>query len=91
MAADRTCEQNKITIDNRSICEITGVNEVISFDEYSIVLVTSFGDLEIEGEELKINGFSTEKQTLSVTGKIGGLLYLDASDKKRSSKKRSSR
>lgn len=91
MAADRTCEQNKITIDNRSICEITGVNEVISFDEYSIVLVTSFGDLEIEGEELKIKGFSTEKQTLSVTGKIGGLLYLDASDKKHSAKKRSSR
>ena len=91
MTAEKSCEQNRIVIDNRSSCEITGVSEVVSFDEYSIMLVSSFGDMEIEGEELKITSFSTEKGTLSVCGKISGLLYLDASDKKRPPKKRGSR
>ena len=91
MNPDKLLDSCRIVIDNRSTCEISGVLEVLNFDEYSILLVTSYGDMELEGEELKIISFSTEKGILSVSGKIRGTLYFDTSDKKRASIKRSIR
>ena len=45
-----------ISIDDRKQMKITGVSEVDSFDEQTVVLSTDLGRLTIKGENLKITG-----------------------------------
>ena len=66
---------NLITLDNRSRLVVTGVNDVDSFDEKSIVAYTDYGQLNIQGEELNIKKLSTESGELEVEGAVSALIY----------------
>lgn len=50
-------EDNKssLSLENRKKLTLSGVIEVISFDEQKIDLTTNLGNLTIKGEELKMN------------------------------------
>ena len=63
---------------DRTRLEITGVENVESFTDVSVVLHSNAGDLSIEGENLHIDQFSTESGNLTVTGRIDGVLYYAA-------------
>jgi len=66
---------HQLTLNERSTLNMTGVTEVISFDESAVVLRTSLGDLVIQGKELKLKTLSPEGGQLSVRGKISALAY----------------
>ena len=88
MSVDKSLRKHCISIIDRTTCEISGVEEILCFDEYSICVLSSMGELEIEGEELKIGSFTSDTGLLSVSGKICGILYNEDFGKKhRSSKK----
>lgn len=89
--SDKGFETHTIVINNRRLSELSGIDDVISFDDNSITAHSALGDMLIEGEELKIDNFSGEKGTLTVSGKINGVYYLELHDKKRYSKKRGSK
>ena len=42
-------EKNDILIRSRKHIDITGVRDVVSFDDRTVMLVTSGGDLAVEG------------------------------------------
>ena len=52
-------EDNKsnLALEDRKKLTLSGVIEVISFDEQKIDLTTKLGNLTIKGEELKMNKF----------------------------------
>ncbi len=81
---------HKITVDDRRHSVLTGIDDVISFDDISISVHSALGDMIIEGEELKIENFSAEKGILTIIGKINGLYYTEQMNRKRHSKKRAS-
>ena len=54
---------------------MTGVAEVISFDESLVVLNTSLGVLTVQGQELKLKTLSLEGGQVSVDGQISALTY----------------
>lgn len=56
---------------------MTGVNEVKLFDEETVVLDTSAGQLTIKGEELYIEAFSNTSGELSMRGRIMAFAYKD--------------
>lgn len=85
---EKSFESHSITINNRRSSELTGIDDVISFDDNSISVHSALGNLIIDGEDLKIEGFSGEKGTLFISGKIIGVYYLETHDKKHTSKKR---
>ncbi len=64
-----------LTAKDRESITVTGVSEVLSFDEAYVRLVTSCGILNLEGEGLRIHVLSTKDGTVAVTGKLNGVLY----------------
>lgn len=67
---------NVIMEDRRSIT-VSGVSDVDSFDEQSVILFTDMGELTIKGANLHINRLSLEVGELMVEGEIWGLSYSD--------------
>ena len=70
-------EKNDIAIRSRRHIDVTGVKEVLSFDESSVSMITACGEMSIEGESLKIGTLDTEKGIVSVDGRIGAVIYYD--------------
>ena len=57
--------------------ELSGIAEVKSFHDEEILLISSYGEISVEGECLKIDSFSVDTGKISIAGKITGLLYYE--------------
>ncbi len=66
-----------LVIQERQNAELTGILDVESYQETGILLVSSLGEIAIEGNELKIESFSVETGRIRINGHIGGLYYND--------------
>ena len=77
--------EHSVLLENREKLVISGVTDVTAFDEGCVCLDTVCGLLDIEGRELTVKDLSLAEGRVSVTGKIGALLY---SEKKQRSEKR---
>lgn len=75
-------ETNNIIIENRRKLSISGVEDVDSFDEVSIVMFTTMGMLTIKGQDLHINRLNIEIGDISIEGTIDEIIYSDAEDKR---------
>ena len=64
---------------SRKELSITGVKEILSFDDLSVNLQTDMGTLAVRGNNLKILYFNTENKEAGLTGKINSVYYLDDS------------
>ena len=71
--------QNLI-LENRGKLSVSGVNDVLSFDDQIIIVETSLGLLTIKGEDLKINKLNIETSDLIIEGLINSLAYSGNSD-----------
>lgn len=67
-----------LTLEGRQALRVTGVEEVESFDEAAVVLVTQQGLLVVRGEGLHIEALSLEGGELKLTGQIDSLCYEQA-------------
>lgn len=68
---------HKITLTDRTRLEVTGVEEVESFDESTIIMSTSRGELIVRGEGLHIETLSLDGGALKVDGTVESLTYED--------------
>lgn len=75
-------EQN-IYIANRSNIKVTGVTDVINFDEYAVCMNTENGELTLEGDGLHISELSLGAGEVAVEGKLYALSYSDGIRKKK--------
>lgn len=64
-----------LVLEQRERLVISGVEEVARFDEETIVLTTTMGELEIQGERLHIEKLSLEGGELHVDGTVSALIY----------------
>lgn len=64
-----------ITLENRNRLTLTGVEEVISFDDEKILLNTRLGSLTIKGSELKMNKLDVQNGDVIIVGKIASMVY----------------
>ena len=74
--------QHVICMKNRESMEISGVNDVISFDEVGIVLSTECGVLSIDGKDLHIVTLNVDEGKVNVTGTVNGIIYPESSGNK---------
>lgn len=72
--------QNLI-LENRSKLSISGVRDVLSFDDQVVIMETELGLLTVKGEDLKINKLSIDTSEVIVEGEISNLSYSDHSKK----------
>ena len=62
-------------LENRSAASLTGVREVVSFDENQVVVDTDMGLLTIKGKELHVSRLTVEKGELEVDGQVDSVAY----------------
>ena len=72
--------QNLI-LENRNKLSVSGVKDVLSFDDELVVMETDLGLLTIKGETLKINKLSIDTGDVIVEGEITNLGYSNHSKK----------
>lgn len=68
---------NNLILEDRKNLMVTGVSDVDSFDEQSIIAYTDFGELTIRGRNLHINKLSLDTGELAVDGEISSMSYSD--------------
>ncbi len=72
-----------VNIQNREKIKVTGVNDVIGFDETYVDVDTELGKMLIKGEGLKIARLSLEQHELVMSGYIYSCEYEDTSKTKK--------
>ena len=66
---------HKLTLNQREDLALSGVTEVISFDENSVILKTHLGILTVLGENLVLKTLSVEGGQVAVSGHVSSLAY----------------
>ena len=66
---------HKLQMSERKNLTMTGVTEVVSFDEGCVVLQTSLGLLVGQGQQLQLKNLSLEGGQVAVEGSISALSY----------------
>lgn len=66
---------HKLCLNERKSLTMTGVSEVVSFDDSAVVLHTSLGTLLIQGQQLQLKTLSLEGGQVAVEGNISALNY----------------
>ena len=75
MAEDRMPLPHKLILNERNKLSMTGVTEVVSFDENIVTLHTGSGALHIHGEGLQLKTLSPEGGQVAVDGKVSAIVY----------------
>ena len=73
--------QNLI-LENRGKLSISGVLDVLSFDDQVVILETELGLLTVKGENIKINKLSIDTSEVIVEGDISYMAYSDKENEK---------
>ncbi len=76
-------EQNgqDICLFSRKRMELTGIEEVESFTDEQITVVSTLGMLAIEGKNLRIECFHTESGILKINGEFDSVYYYSRQEK----------
>ena len=75
--ADGQQAPHTLTLDERRKLTVTGVSEVVSFDEDAIILQTSFGRLTVYGQNLQLKQLTPAGGNVAVEGQVDSLSYED--------------
>lgn len=66
---------HNLSLEERKKLTVSGVTDIVSFDEQTIVAETELGELTIKGEGLHIVRMSVDTGELTVEGEISTLMY----------------
>lgn len=66
---------HKVQLNERRNLTVSGVAEVVSFDDSTVVLQTSLGTLIVQGQQLKLQTLSLEGGQVAVDGTVSALIY----------------
>lgn len=68
---------HNVTMENRSKVAISGVTDVDCFDESTVLVYTTMGELTVKGKHLQVNDFSVETGEMSLQGDVWSITYGD--------------
>jgi len=68
---------HKVSIESRERVVITAVEDVDSFNENEVILLTNHGFITVTGQDLHISKLSMDEGQLIITGTIQSLDYAD--------------
>jgi sporulation protein YabP len=74
---ERRVGKHRLTVDRRESVAVTGVLDVISFDEDQVICETDLGVLILRGSNLHVSSLNLENATLNLFGEIVSINYED--------------
>lgn len=75
-------KKSNLTLENRKRLILSGVVEVISFNEDQIMLNTLLGSLTVKGEGLKMNKLDVQNGEVIIIGTVNSCVYTGAEIKR---------
>ena len=66
---------HKVELFNRERGSITGISDVVSFDENQIILDTDMGLLTLKGKNLHVSRLTLEKGEVDIDGSFDSFIY----------------
>ena len=75
--------KSSVILTGRSFLALSGIKEVISFDEGMVSLDSDGSVLCVSGEGLSVVKLSLESGDVSISGRIDAIVYTDEQPKKR--------
>jgi sporulation protein YabP len=75
MGDEKIVLPHRLVLNERSLLTMTGVTEVVSFDELTVVLKTTLGLLVIGGKDLQLKQLTTDGGQVTVQGTVNALHY----------------
>ena len=66
-----------IILENREKLSVSGVNDILTFDEDEILLDTELGTLRISGHNLKVEKLSVDTGEIVAKGEIASMVYTE--------------
>ena len=82
MEENRVKMPHNIILNDRKKLNVSGVKDVDSFDEETIIIYTELGEMTVRGNDLHINTLNVETGELSIEGSIYAFIYSDDTPKK---------
>lgn len=81
---DIKIEDNKssLILESRKKLALTGVLEVMNFDEEKIDLLTVLGNLTVKGKDLKMNKLDVQNGDVVIIGTVSSMVYSNKEIKK---------
>ena len=73
-----------IILENRGKLSVSGVNDVLSFDDQVVIVDTELGLLTVKGENIRINKLSLDTAEVIIEGEISSLTYSQSKQEKSS-------
>ena len=67
--------KHRLSLLDRRQLELSGVKDVVSFDETNVVLQTVCGMLSVEGEDLHVQVLNTESGVVVLEGTVNAVTY----------------
>ena len=71
-----------VVLENREKLSISGVLDVLSFDDQVVIVETELGLLTVKGDNLRINKLSLDTSEVIVEGDISCLAYSEKNQEK---------
>lgn len=78
-------QSHRIVMEGRKKVEVSGVLDLLVFDETEVVMETSEGMLSIRGANLHMGSLNLDQGQVGLAGEIAELVYDDVSSKPKSS------
>ena len=66
-----------LILEDRRALTVSGVSDVDSFDELTVVIYTEMGELTVKGQGLHINRLNVETGELTLEGSVDSLTYTE--------------
>ena len=75
MSEEKMQFPHRLTLNDRKQLTVTGVTEVVSFDENAVLLRTELGELLIQGQQLQLRQLSLDGGQVAVDGTVAAMSY----------------
>ena len=73
--SERCVLPHKLVLNERKLLTVTGVTEVVSFDDTAVIAQTDLGTLTVQGSGLQLKTLLPEGGQVTVEGQIASLVY----------------
>ena len=71
-----------VSMNNRGTLKASGVEDIVSFDDMTVILVTCDGVMTVEGENLRIIKLCVETGDIHIEGRVSAIYYTESENKK---------
>ena len=77
MKQPQNVAKHEFCVKDRKNVTVSGVKEVLSFDEQTVRMLTVSGELMVDGEDLRVKTLDVDRGIVAVDGQISSLSYAD--------------